>query len=319
MVVLLMLAGNNSLLDLGSRHTDTQTLIMVVAFVRIVIVAIVVTTLMDFILRKRLPMLFPRRSKRMQNHVILCGLGRVGYRVLLELEQFDTEVTVVEADTTGPFVTIATERGTPIVFADARNADVLVSAGLERARAVIAATDDDLTNVEIALDARDIRPDIRVVLRLFDQRLASKIVSSFDIDVAFSAPALAAPAFAAAAVDPSVEDTFYVGDVLFVHSAFWVPSDSSLPKRTVWEAWGEYEINTLKFTDKSGSEDWHPGPAKHFPSGCKVALVGPYEQVQRLQADHGIIDVKERVRHIDDRSSQPTGYMPQATYLDPGR
>jgi len=297
MLVLLMLGGNNSMFDLASRHTDTQVLVTLITFVRILILALAAATIMDFILRQRLPMLYTRRSKRMQNHVIVCGLGHVGYRVVIELERFDTEVTVVEQDSEGPFISLVNERGIPILFEDARKVEVLKKAGLERAVALIACTDDDLTNVEIALDAREVRPDIRVVLRLFDQGLASKIVNSFDIEAAFSASALAAPAFAAAAVDPSVQDSFYVGDVLFVHSAFLVPENSPLTHESVWDIWGKYDVNTLGFVDASGSMDRHPGPAVKIPPDSKITVVGPYEQVQRLQADHGIIDPSARVRH----------------------
>jgi hypothetical protein len=61
-----------------------------VAFVRILVMALAAATILDFILRQRLPMLYTRRSKRMQNHVILCGLGNVGYRVATELQHFET-------------------------------------------------------------------------------------------------------------------------------------------------------------------------------------------------------------------------------------
>jgi len=241
MLVVLMLGGNHSLLDLESRYTDTQVMVTIISLVRILIMALAAATILDFILRQRLPMLYTRRSKRMQNHVILCGLGQVGYRVARELQRFDTEVTVVELDSTGPFVKTITDEGIPIIFDDARRTEVLIKAGLERASAVIACTNKDLTNVEIALDAREVRPDIRVVLRLFDQGLASKIVNSFDIDAAFSSAALAAPAFAAAAVDPSVQDSFYVGEVLFVHSTMPVSTSYlrattsyHLPNCTCW-------------------------------------------------------------------------------------
>jgi voltage-gated potassium channel Kch len=257
--------------------------------------ALAAATILDFILRQRLPMLYPRRSKRMQNHVILCGLGQVGYRVACELQRFETQLTVVELDPAGPFVSEVTAQGIPILFEDARKTEVLIKAGLERASAVIACTDNDLTNFEVAIDAREVRPDIRVVLRLFDQDLATKIVHSFDIEAAFSASALAAPAFAAAAIDPSVKDSFYVGDVLFVHSMFSVPEDSSLTEESVWDIWGKYDVNTLGFTDSSGAIAWHPGPTVHVPPGSKITVVGPYEHVQHLQADHGIIDPAARV------------------------
>jgi Trk K+ transport system NAD-binding subunit len=297
MLVVLMLGGNHSLLDLESRQTDTQVMVTIISLVRILIMALAAATILDFILRQRLPMLYTRRSKRMQNHVILCGLGQVGYRVARELQRFDTEVTVVEMDSTGPFVKTITDEGIPIIFDDARRTEVLLKAGLERASAVIACTNKDLTNVEIALDAREVRPDIRIVLRLFDQSLASKIVNSFDIDAAFSSAALAAPAFASAAVDPSVQDSFYVGDTLFVHSVFRVPEGSSLTSLSVWDIWGKYDVTTLIFTDASGAVSQHPSPTTHVPAGCEITVVGPYEQVQHLQADHGIIDPAAKVKH----------------------
>ena len=303
MLVALMLGGNTALLDLSSTQTDTQVMVTVISLLRVLIVALAAATILDFILRQRFPMLYTRRSKRMQNHVILCGLGQVGYRVALELQKFETELTVIEKNATGPFVGDVTDLGIPILFEDARKKEVLVKAGVERASAVIACTDDDLSNVEIALDAREVSPEIRVVLRLFDQRLASKIVNSFDIEAAFSASALAAPAFAAAAVDPSVQDSFYVGDVLFVYSEFWVPEASSLTKQSVWDLWGKYDVNTLSFTSTSGSVTRHSGPTVTVPKDSKIAVVGPYEQVQQLQADHGIIDSAAQVRHKASRDS----------------
>ncbi len=297
MLVVMMLGGNNSLLELDSRQTDTQVMATFIAVVRILVMALAAATILDFILRQRLPMLYTRRSKRMQNHVILCGLGNVGYRVAHELQRFDTEVTVVELDPSGPFVHLVTEQGIPVLFEDARKTEVLVKAGLERASSVVACTNNDLTNVEIALDAREVRPDIRIVMRLFDQGLASKIVHSFDIDAAFSASALAAPAFAAAAVDPSVRDSFYVGDVLFVHSVFEVPEGSPLTHQSVWDIWGKYDVNTLMFTNSAGVGSWHPSPTLHIPGDSTITVVGPYESVQHLQADHGIIDPAARVKH----------------------
>jgi len=217
---------------------------------------------------------------------------------------------VVELDASGPFVSLITEQGIPVLFEDARKTDVLIKAGLERASAVIACTDNDLSNVEIALDAREVRPDIRIVLRLFDQGLASKIVNSFDIEAAFSASALAAPAFAAAAVDPSVQDSFYVGDVLFVHSTFWVPPGSPLTHESVWDLWGKYHVTTLSFTDAAGRANLHPSPTVHVPAESRISVVGPYDQVQRVQADHGIIDPKARVKHQSAPARRAEGFGP---------
>ena len=116
LVVVLLFAGNDSLLDLADREGSTQVIITVVTYARVLILAIVVAAAMDFILRTRLPMLFPRRSKKMKDHVIIVGLGQVGYRVLQELRQFNVDIVVVEENSGGPFVEYLTEEGIPAIF-----------------------------------------------------------------------------------------------------------------------------------------------------------------------------------------------------------
>lgn len=64
------------------------------------------------------------------------------------------------------------------------------------ARAIIIATNDDMANLEVALDARRMNPKIRVIMRLFDQRMADKFKEAALIDEAFSPAALAAPILA---------------------------------------------------------------------------------------------------------------------------
>jgi Trk K+ transport system NAD-binding subunit len=99
-----------------------------------------------------------------------------------------------------------------LVIEDARNEQVLVDLGVYKAQAVIAATDNDMANLEIALDARALRPSVRVVVCMFDQQIAQKIARSFDIKPIFSTAAIAAPSFAAATVDRTLVNFFYIDD-----------------------------------------------------------------------------------------------------------
>lgn len=59
----------------------------------------------------------------------------------------------------------------PTSGGDARFQQTLVGANIGKAKAIPATTDDDLANIEAALDAREINPGVRVVLRLFDDTL----------------------------------------------------------------------------------------------------------------------------------------------------
>ena len=155
-------------------------------------------------------------ASTMKGHVVLCGLGHVGYRVLGQLRALGIPHVVIEQAEQGNFLKLARNEGTPVIHDDARSVEVLKAANIEQAQAVVCCTNDDLANLDVALDARRLNPTIRVVLRMFDDNLARKIEGAFGIQVAFSTSALSAPAFAMAALDPSILHGFYVGERLYV-------------------------------------------------------------------------------------------------------
>ena len=136
-----------------------------------------------------------------RDHVVLCGLGHLGSRILEQLEADGADVVVVERDAASRFAVEAKERGTTILVSDMRDDRVLEEAGIATAQCVIAATNDDMANLEVALDARRMNPKIRVLIRFFDQRIGAKIQDAFDIEVAFSSASIAAPIIARKALE----------------------------------------------------------------------------------------------------------------------
>jgi voltage-gated potassium channel Kch len=128
-----------------------------------------------------------------RDHVVLCGLGHLGLRVLEEMRRREVEVVAIERDPAGRFVPAAKALGVPVLAADMRDDRVLEDAGIRHAKAVVVATNDDMANLEVALDARRMNPSIRVLVRFYDQQIATKIQGAFGIDEAFSSAALAAP------------------------------------------------------------------------------------------------------------------------------
>jgi len=132
-------------------------------------------------------------ASTLRDHIVLCGLGHLGFRVLGQLLSRGLEVVVVERDAACPHLGHAREHGVPVLLRDMRDDQALKDAGIDRAKVVVLATGDDLGNVEVALDARRFNPGIKVVLRMFDQRIADKFEDAGIIDEAFSSAALAAP------------------------------------------------------------------------------------------------------------------------------
>lgn len=131
-----------------------------------------------------------------RDHVVLCGLGHLGYRILGQLLASGATVVALEKDPEARFLSQAKATGVPVLVRDMKEDQALLDAGIEHARIVIIAANDDMANLEVALDARRMNPRIRIVMRLFDQQIADKLKEAKLIDEAFSSAALAAPVVA---------------------------------------------------------------------------------------------------------------------------
>ena len=162
--------------------------------------AILFALMTDKLFRLRLDILMGRRQVRSQGHIIVCGAGDVGIRVVESLLLAGAKVVVVERDQEGRFIQRLRDMGVSLVIADATLEETLQKAGAVAARAVICATDSDMRNLETALNARSLNPSLRLVLRIYDREFAERIKSSFGVDAALSSSAIAAPAFAEAAM-----------------------------------------------------------------------------------------------------------------------
>lgn len=198
-------------------------------------------------------------AKTYHGHVVLCGLGRVGLRVLQQLVRLGEDVVVLEKNAAHPNLAWARKQGVPVLIGSGREEGILEELNLADAKSLIAATDDDLANLEIVLDARKLKPDIRVVLRMYDQELASKIRESFGIDLAFSTSSLAAPVFATSSSDRSILNSFYVGERLLVVAELTVNAGSPLAEKRIADIGAEHQVFFL-----SHSRD---GTTRHFPPG----------------------------------------------------
>ncbi|UCC89233.1 MAG: NAD-binding protein [Anaerolineales bacterium] len=215
------------------------------------------------------------------NHVIVCGMGKVGYRVTLELLKFGREVVGIEQNPEGRFVEKARGLGIPLIIANARRSENLIKAGVKRADAVIPCTDDELTNLDIALDARELNPQARVVMRLFDADLARRVEKGFGIHTAFSTSALAAPIFAAAAMRANVKYSFYVGDTLLSLSQLTLGPDSALIGWPVHRLESELDLSVVCYQGQ-GQTDFHPPPDLRLAAGDQILVLASLETLQQV-------------------------------------
>jgi voltage-gated potassium channel len=112
-------------------------------------------------------LLAARRMQKMidslSDHHIICGFGRVGRQVERDLRAARARYVVVDADSRNR--ARAEGLGVSFIEGDAADDVVLMRAGIERARSIIACADSDADNVFITLTARELRADIPIVAR----------------------------------------------------------------------------------------------------------------------------------------------------------
>jgi voltage-gated potassium channel Kch len=145
----------------------------------------------DRIIKRRVQLALGRRTYSHRDHVIVCGLGRLGYFIAEGLIARGERVLIVERNEDAPSIEHFRTRGADVYVGDARLPQVLQQVGVTRAKALYSVVNNDFTNLEIGLNARTFEPNLRLVLRIFDDAMAARIREQLDIHLTFSMSAIA--------------------------------------------------------------------------------------------------------------------------------
>jgi voltage-gated potassium channel len=212
------------------------------------------------------------KASTYREHVVLCGLGHLGYRVLEQLVASHVPVVALEKDDAGRFMAQAKATGVPILVRDMKDDQALLDAGVAYARAIIIATNDDMANLEVALDARRMNPKIRIIMRLFDQQIAAKVSNALAIDEAFSASALAAPVVAAMALETPILASFPIAGVMHATAEITVAEGSSLAGRSIKQVEAEHGLRVLALEPRTSPAVSHPPPETMLTAGDRLVV-----------------------------------------------
>ncbi|MGZ5482220.1 MAG: potassium channel family protein [Pyrinomonadaceae bacterium] len=118
-----------------------------------------------------------RQSKRMRklhDHYILCGSGRVGSHMIRDLQGGRQSFVVIEKDPQR--AAEFTQRGVDVLVGDATLEETLRAAGVERARGLAACLAEDADNVYVVLTARDLNPNLHIVARAAEEQAETKLL-----------------------------------------------------------------------------------------------------------------------------------------------
>ena len=168
--------------------------------------------LVNRLIDRRLTGLVGRRAVPRRDHVVVVGMGQVGLRLCLVLRQCGVGVVAVDDREHGEHVSFGRDRGLPVVIGRGADPALLRGLSLDNARALAAVTDDDLQNISIAMAARAVNPDMRVVLRAGDGRLANETRSLFRVGIVRDVHRIAAALLAAQATGSAAKLVVCRGD-----------------------------------------------------------------------------------------------------------
>jgi voltage-gated potassium channel len=104
-----------------------------------------------------------KHIKRLKNHYILCGFGRIGEIVARQLKGRGLSLVIVENDPA--LLSHLEESGYYFISGDATREDILLEAGIERAKGLISTLPSDSDNVYVVLTARSLNPNLFIVAR----------------------------------------------------------------------------------------------------------------------------------------------------------
>lgn len=135
--------------------------------------------MMAFLIEGQLAGAYGRRKMnkkidQLQDHIIVCGAGRVGKQVLYRLRKEGYPCVVIEQqdDLAHQFI----EEGYLVIHNDATQDEVLKKAGIERAKGLITALPEDSLNVFVTLTAKGLNPHVQVVARMDQLESENKLL-----------------------------------------------------------------------------------------------------------------------------------------------
>lgn len=217
------------------------------------------------------------------NHVIVLGVGHLGTRVIRALVAMGFDVVAIDHQSDDEKNAELDRLGVPLVLGDGRLETTLDKAGIRKAQALIVCTSNDHMNLEVTMRARDLNPDVRIVVRVWEDRFASQIKRFMNVAAVLSATDLAAPAFASAALGIEITQTLEINGIEYSMIRLEVAPHSFLDGQTVG-ALQDAEDMDIVLHSRDGQVTVHPAPQTLVRAGDTVVIFAQHGKVTDVVA-----------------------------------
>jgi voltage-gated potassium channel len=231
---------------------------------------------------------YQRMLEQLKDHFIICGYGRIGRIVALELQRQNVPFIVIERD--GERMHAAIDDGALAVEADASREDVLKRVGIDRARGLIAAVGTDAENVYAVLSARVMRPDLFIVGRAETEDATIKLKRA-GADRVISPYQIGAVQIAQTALRPAVVDFFALAtssdNLELAMEEVMIAAHSPLANQSILQAnlRQRFGVIVVGIQRQDLHMDFNPEPDTAMRPGDKLVVLGRPESLKRLETE----------------------------------
>lgn len=219
-------------------------------------------------------------ASTLNKHHILVGLGHLGFRVVQQLHEMGESVSVIELDPKADLTAAVQKMGVPVISGDASREITLTDAGVQRARSIIMCVQNDALNLKTALKARTLNPNIKIIIRIFDDDFAEELHAQFGFN-ALSGTAIAAPAFAASAAGADITNPISIEGESLSLARLTISPNSELDGKTVGQVEDGYSVSIV-LVRHDHTSDLHPTDSMVLQGGNLLAVLGRPEKLNAL-------------------------------------
>ncbi|QTX32340.1 potassium channel protein [Aminithiophilus ramosus] len=255
-------------------------------------VGVIVGRLVQTIVVDRMRQVLGKRRdnglERLNDHWIVCGLGRVGLQVAEQIAAAGQSLVVIERDAER-IASLPSDRW-PVLVGDATGEEILAKAGIHRARGLVAALSADADNVYVTLSAKALKADLRIVVRASDAQAVNALYRA-GADKVINPVRAGAVALARAALSPAVADFFELinlsRELDLDFESFRVVDGSSLEGLALKEAplRSRYNAIVVAIHGVDGSVAYNPSGEKRIEGGDELILLAPRTAMAALRRD----------------------------------
>lgn len=230
-----------------------------------------------------------KQLEKMKNHYIVCGYGRIGHRIAEVLSDADVPLVVVEYD--DKCIEQVREDGLLYVDGNAQEEEVLLQAGIKRAKGLICTLSRDQDNVFVTLIAREISDDLFILVRTNEHKNmrkimragANKVISPYEIGADRMANVILRPH-----VDQFIDSILGGATQDHVFDEIKIFKGSELAGKTLSEAQvrQKYFVVIIAIAPANGEEVlFNPGSDDRINVGDSLIVLGDVDRIKKLKEE----------------------------------